>query len=235
MKALGFPELERRPDTHPKTTDASAASVPTKVRRTIVSEFRQLKVTARERSGKGVARKLRAQGLAPAVVYGQKKPHRSITVSPQELRKAMDPELKRNTLFSLEIEGKDPESVLCMLSDVQFNSVRDDILHVDFLRVSADEEVQVQVPVAYHGRPVGVAMGGKLRTFRRVVKVAAKPADIPKVVNIDISGLEGGASLRFGDLTIENARILEAPQTVAAQVEMPRQNRQAKGDEEKGK
>lgn len=198
-----------------------------------MSEFGQLNVDARPRSGKGVARKLRAQGLAPAVVYGQKKPHRAISFSPRELRKAMDPELKANTLFTLNIAGDDAETTLCMLSDVQFDPVRNDILHVDFLRVSADEEVQVSVPVAYHGRPVGVAMGGKLRTFRRVVKVAAKPADIPKVVNIDISGLEGGASLRFSDLTIEKARILEAPQTVAAQVEMPRQNRQAKADEDK--
>lgn len=196
-----------------------------------MSEYGQLKATARERSGKGVARKLRAQGLTPAVVYGQKQPHRNITISPNDMRKAMDPARKGNTLFTLDIEGSEPEKVLCMLTDVQFDPVRDDILHVDFLRVSADQEVQVQVPVAYHGRPVGVAMGGKLRTFRRVVKVASKPGEIPEIVNIDISGLEGGASLRFGDLSIENARILEAPQTVAAQVEMPRQNRQAKAEE----
>lgn len=196
-------------------------------------EIGKLKATARERSGKGVARKLRAQGLIPAVIYGQKKEHRSITVSPRELRSAMDPLRKINTLFTLDVEGDNAETIHCMLTDIQFDSVRGDILHVDFLRVSAEEEVHVSVPVAYHGRPVGVAMGGKLRTFRREVKVAAKPADIPTVVDLDISGLEGGASLRFGDLTIEKARILEAPQTVAAQVEMPRQNRQAKAEEAK--
>lgn len=198
-----------------------------------MSEYGHLNASARPRSGKGIARKLRAQGLAPAVVYGQKKEHRAITISPSELRKAMDPARRINTLFTLKIEGDEPETTLCMLTDIQFDSVRDDIMHVDFLRVSAEEEVHVSVPVAYHGRPVGVAMGGKLRTFRRVVKVAAKPSQIPEIVDIDISGLEGGASLRFGDLSVENARILEAPQTVAAQVEMPRQNRNAKAEEGK--
>lgn len=198
-----------------------------------MSEYGQLNASARPRSGKGIARKLRAQGLAPAVIYGQKKEHRAITISPSELRKAMDPARRINTLFTLKIEGDEPETTLCMLTDIQFDAVRDDIMHVDFLRVSAEEEVHVSVPVAYHGRPVGVAMGGKLRTFRRVVKVAAKPSQIPEIVNIDISGLEGGASLRFGDLEVENARILEAPQTVAAQVEMPRQNRNAKAEEGK--
>lgn len=200
-----------------------------------MSEERQLTAILRTRSGKGVARKLRAIGKIPAVLYGQGKEHKSITIDPQDLRRAMDPKRKINTLFTLDIatdEGQANEKALCMLTDIQFDPVRDRMLHVDFLRVDGNEEVTAVVPVEYNGRPVGVAMGGKLRTFRRVVKVASKPEHIPEIVAIDISGLEGGVSLRFGDLKIENARILESPQTVAAIVEMPRQARQKDEDKE---
>ena len=202
-----------------------------------MSKYGQIKAQARNESGKGIARKLRADGKIPAVIYGQGKGHKSLAIDPVELRRAMDPRRRINTLFDLEIEGEgdEKEQVLCMLTDVQHDHVRDDILHVDFLRVSKDDEVTVVVPVKYLGRPIGVAMGGKLRTFRRVVKVASKPGLIPEIVNIDISKLDGGASLRFGDLTIENARILEAPQTVAALVEMPRQAKVKEDDKKKAK
>lgn len=188
----------------------------------------QLSASVRNAHGKGVARKLRAQGKIPGIVYGRGKDNVMLALDPGELRKAMDPARKLNTFFQLAVEGSDAES--CIIADYQMDPVRDEFLHVDFLRVDPEVEVFVKIPVRYTGRSVGVVAGGKLKTTRREVRIAAKPGSIPVEMLVDVTPLQGGEKLRFADIPLQNARLLENPEIVVALVEAPKT---AAGDDDK--
>ncbi len=194
-----------------------------------MSQIGQITLTVRTNVGKNASNRIRSSGLIPAIVYGRGAQQVSVTVDPALLRKAMDPARKLNTVFEAIIvaDGKELSRERCMIVDVQFNPIRDDMRHVDFLRVDDSAEVTVTIPVNYTGRPIGVVAGGKLRTFRRSVKVSATPSALPAALDLDISGLDGGQSLRFRDVVVPGARVLEAPQTVAALVEIPRAEKAA--------
>jgi large subunit ribosomal protein L25 len=187
------------------------------------TEFGKLTAKVRQASGKGVARKLRAQGLIPGVIYGKGKGNLMLTLSPRELRRAMDPERKLNTFFTVTIEGDSDATVeQCVLTDYQADPIRDEFLHVDFLRVDPDSEVVTKIPVEYIGRAVGVVAGGKLRTYQRTARVAAKPGEIPVKLTVDVSPLQAGQTLRMRDLSLANARLLDHPNVVVAHVDPPR-------------
>lgn len=179
----------------------------------------QLKAAVRNAHGKGVARKLRAQGQIPGIVYGRGKDNLMLSLDPAELRKAMDPARKLNTFFQLDVANTTEP---CIIADYQMDPIRDEFLHVDFLRVDPEAEVFVKIPVRYTGRAVGVVAGGKLKTTRREVRIAAKPGEIPVEMLVDVTPLNGGDKLRFGDIALTNARLLENPDIVVALVEAPK-------------
>ncbi|PRP91757.1 General stress protein CTC [Enhygromyxa salina] len=192
------------------------------------TDFGKLTAKIRHATGKGGARKLRAQGLIPGVIYGKGQGNLMLTLSPRELRRAMDPQRKLNTFFTVTIEGEGESSVeQCVLTDYQADPIRDEFLHVDFLRVDPDSEVVTKIPVEYSGRAAGVVAGGKLRTYQRTTRVAAKPGQVPIKLSVDVSPLQAGETLRMKDLSIENARLLDHPNVVVAHVDPPR----AKTDE----
>lgn len=191
---------------------------------TNMSEYGNLSAKVRTRHGKGVARQLRQRGLIPAVMYGQGGDNLSLTIDPHLFHKATDPARNFNTLFHLDISGDDGTSqvVPCMVVDVQRDTVRDRVMHVDFLRVDPEVEVQRQLPVRYHGRAAGVMKGGKLKTFRRFVQVSAKPAELPEELAIDLAPLDAGETLRIKDVSLPNTTFLEKPEAQLAFIEMPK-------------
>jgi large subunit ribosomal protein L25 len=188
-------------------------------------ETGKLTVQLRVKQGKGVARKLRAAGRIPGVVYGGGGDNLTISLDPLAMRKAMDPERRLNTFWTLDVvdaDGNSKGQATCVLADFQLAPLRDQFLHVDFLRVSADAPVTVKIPVEYTGRAKGSVLGGKLRTLRRSVRVAAKPTEIPVKLVVDVTPIGLGESLRLSDLSIPNAEILDQADTVMALVEAPR-------------
>jgi large subunit ribosomal protein L25 len=185
--------------------------------------FGKLNAKIRQSAGKGAARKLRTQGLIPGVIYGKGEGNVMLSLSPRELRRAMDPQRRLNTFFTVTIQSDDgPVVEQCVLTDYQADPIRDEFLHVDFLRVDPDSEVVTKIPVEYVGRSVGVVAGGKLRTYQRTTRVAAKPANIPIKLTVDISALQAGETLRMRDLSLANARLLDHPNVVVAHVDPPR-------------
>ena len=199
-------------------------------------EIGNLNAQVRARSGKGVARKLREAGRIPAVVYGQGGDNLKVSINPLELRAHMDPERKLNTFWNIDVQddGKSTGSEKCIIVDYQLDALRDQFLHVDFMRVNENEEVTVKIPVEYHGKAKGTVIGGKLRTLRRTVKIAAKPSQIPVKLSIDVSPIDSGESLRLKELSLENARLLDHPEMVMALVEAPRGKKEdAKAEEKK--
>lgn len=196
----------------------------------------ELRVEVRSTSGKGVSRKLRVKGRTPAVLYGRGGENVLLTLEPSLFRKAMDPQRKLNTFFHLTVvDGSSEKVEPAVISDVQVDPVSDAILHIDFLRVDPELEVRVTVPVAYVGRSVGVAAGGKMKTTRREVVVAAKPADVPVSVEVDITPIDGGQQLRVRDLVTPGYRILEKPETILVSVEAAKKKVEAAPAPAKGK
>ncbi len=187
------------------------------------STFGKLNAQVRKGSGKGVSRKLRADGKLPAVMYGKGKDNLLLTVDARDLRHALDPERKLNTFFSVTVQGEQGESVeQCVIADYHADPIRDQFLHIDFLRVDPESEIVTRIPVEYIGRAVGVALGGKLRTHQRTVRIAVKPGDIPVKLTIDVTPLESGQIMRMHELSIPKVRLLENPNVVVAHVEPPR-------------
>jgi large subunit ribosomal protein L25 len=161
-----------------------------------------------------------------------------LAVDPQSLRKALDPELGYNTLFELTIkeDGKPDVEEICMVADRQIDTRRDELLHIDFLRVDPDTEIERMVPVEYVGRAAGVLEGGILQRHVRAVRVAAKPRDLPRALVVDVTSLNTNESLRVADVSLESGRMLEDPGLALAHVAPPKAEEEeaAPAEEEAG-
>jgi len=160
-------------------------------------EVGKLTVTLRDRSGKGGARRLRAEGKVPGVCYGASVDGRidplPITVDVKQLRGALDPVRKRNTVISLTIEGgATSRSLHALVKDFQVDAVRHDVTHVDLLAIDPNKEVRAEVPLEFNGKPKGAIDGGQVRIVLRSLTVRAKPSDIPVKLAVDVSPLEIG-------------------------------------------
>jgi large subunit ribosomal protein L25 len=198
-----------------------------------MSEYGNITATVRTGRGKSAARQLRMAGLVPAVMYGRGGDNLSLTLDPHLLGKATDPAKLYNTLFhlSVEQEGEPTVVVPCLIADIQKDSVRSEVQHVDFMRVDVEQPVERKIPVRYFGRAAGVMVGGRLKTMRHMLMVSAKPAELPVELAIDLAPLEAGAYLRISDMSLPGATFLEDPHTPLAMIELPKAARE---DEEEG-
>jgi large subunit ribosomal protein L25 len=160
-----------------------------------------LEAKSREGSGKGFARRLRGQGLVPAVVYGRHlEAPVHIAVDPVAIKKAIATPHKFNTLITLKVEKRGDQQVL--LKDYQVDPVTREVLHADFIGVRQDEPVKVQVPLVLTGKPVGVAEGGILSQSRRALEVYALPKAIPEKIEVDVSHLKIAQVLHINDVKL---------------------------------
>ncbi|MBK8264596.1 MAG: 50S ribosomal protein L25 [Nannocystis sp.] len=184
-------------------------------------ESRKINVHVRTAAGKGAARTLRSAGKIPAVLYGRGGERLTLMVDRKELEKSIDPTRQWNTWFSVHVheEGKGERVESCLVVDRQVHPIRRSLTHVDFMRVDPALEIEAVVPVEYTGRSVGVQAGGKLKTFRRSLKIAAVPANIPVKVTVDVTALDGNQTLRMEDLALDGFRLRERPSDPLAFVE----------------
>lgn len=158
-----------------------------------------LKATLRNSAGKGTARKLRASGQVPAVLYGHGEKPRPLAVNAHELGLLIAAVNVENTLVCLDIEGEGLQDVL--LREVQMHAYKPEALHVDFFHVHAGEKLHVKIPVRLTGTPVGVHTdGGVLDHVLYDLEVECLPGNIPDGVEIDVSNLALGESVRVGDI-----------------------------------
>jgi large subunit ribosomal protein L25 len=186
-------------------------------------DFAKVSVEIRSQSGKGPARRSRAGGKLPAVLYGHKLDPLSLVLDPVELMHALDKERKRNTIFTLEVKGDSKsESVMAMLRDVQIDPISRRPVHVDFIRVSMDEEIKVTVPLVLTGIPVGVTNGGNLHLTHHALPIAAKPDAIPTKLELDVTVLDIGDALHASDLKLPpGVRTTLDPKEAVASVVAP--------------
>ncbi|MBX3251198.1 MAG: 50S ribosomal protein L25 [Myxococcales bacterium] len=158
-----------------------------------------LQAEVRAERGKGPARRLRAQGKIPAVVYGPGAEPTPLTVDPKDVEKHLRGAFGRNTLFSLAFEGKEE---LAVVRDVTVEPATRELLHVDFYRVSLDRDVEVQVPIRTTGRALGQVKGGAVNVARRTVSVRCRPNLVPAEIVIDVTEVDLNGTVQVKDLSL---------------------------------
>jgi len=149
-------------------------------------------------TGKGNARKLRASGRLPAVLYGVQEEAVSLSVVPQELTEIFRESRNRNTVVQLEIDGK---TVPALVREAQRHPVSRQLLHVDFQQVGK-EPVFVMVPVVTTGKPAGTVFGGRLRVIRRELRVRCAYDKIPTHFEVDVSGMNVGDMVLASEISV---------------------------------
>ena len=167
-----------------------------------------LSANSRNESGKGFARKLRAEGLLPAVIYRAGQPATSISIDPAALENAFQKTKNRNTLVELGVDGT---SYTCLVKDTQRDPISANLLHVDFFEVDDNEDVLVVVPVTTAGKAPGVVAGGQLRLIKRDLKVRCKPGSIPESVPVDVNELNIGDFVRVSGIQAPDGTEIVAP------------------------
>ncbi|MGO7673357.1 50S ribosomal protein L25/general stress protein Ctc [Rhizobium ruizarguesonis] len=164
-------------------------------------ETYELKAEARERVGKGSARELRRNGLIPAVIYGDKQAPIAIALNTNEVTKRIHAGGFMTTVATIEVDGKKHK---VLPKDYQLDPVRDFTLHVDFLRVSGNTQVTVEIPVHFinEEKSPGLKVGGVLNIVRHEVEVHCPADAIPEFFNIDLSGKKIGDSIHISEVTV---------------------------------
>ena len=163
----------------------------------------EVTLVATPRTSKGGSRaagRLRAADLIPAVVYGRGSEARPLTVARRDLRQVLTGDAGMNAVINLDVEG---DTLLAIVRDVQRDPVRNNVTHVDFILVSRDEAVSVEVPIVLEGEATEVLRhDGTVDQQMFTLTVQAKPGSIPNELSLDISGLDVGDTLRVSDLSL---------------------------------
>ena len=161
----------------------------------------QMQVLTRNGVGKGVARKLRANNLIPAIIYGKGEEPCSISVEPKALQAAIATKAGWNTLITLKGEGSFDGKVV-ILKDLQKNPIKRSLLHADFETVNMNKALHVMVPVHVSGTSVGEKEGGTLQIIRHELECHCLPKDIPEAITVDVAAMKIGDVLHIKDIVL---------------------------------
>jgi large subunit ribosomal protein L25 len=184
----------------------------------------RIKLQVREREGRGSsdARRLRKAGFIPGVLYGKGKSSYAICVPERELRRVLTGQGGLHAILDVVVEGQQSTHA-SILKDYQQDPIRGHISHIDLHEVRLDQPIQSSVTVQLMGEPAGVKEGGVLSQVQREINVEALPMEIPEHIDLDVSGMNIGDTLRLADLApIEGVTYLDNPdETVLATVGLP--------------
>ncbi len=181
-------------------------------------------VPARPRSevGKGANRRLRRSGWIPAVVYGGPDGARPLALSPGRVRDIVRSARGVNTIFDLAVEGEDASQQV-MIHDFQLHPLDHSVLHADLMRVDPERTSDWRVPVHLEGESPGVKRGGHLDFIARAIQVTCRPHDIPAELQVDISSLDYGDTVRAGGISLpDGVALASSPELVILHVKAPK-------------
>lgn len=168
-----------------------------------------IKADKRNSTGKGVARKLRAAGRIPAILYGTNVEPVSITISARDWEN-ITRHMKRNIIFDMEIqEGAAIDKRPVMVKEIQRDGLGTNIMHIDFFQVSMEQTVEVEVPIHLTGKSKGEVLGGIVDVHLRSIKVECLPNQIPEQIVFDITELDIGDSVHISDISLPGVKLVE--------------------------
>jgi large subunit ribosomal protein L25 len=214
-------------------------------------EATELKASIRKESGKGPARRFRKEGLIPAVFYGRGEEAILLSVNAADLLKIIKVK-KENIFIKLLIDGEKRLEKLSLIKELQIEPVSRRFYHADFYEIRMDQKLTIDVPLHFVGAPIGIQNGGELQHLKRELKVSCLPSVLPEFIDIDVSGLDIGNSIKVQDIIVpEGIEVLDpgdvgvamvafvrvsAPQTEAVEGEAaaPDEGKEAEKEETKG-
>ncbi len=189
-----------------------------------------LTLEARRRvgTGKGAGRRIRSNGLAPAVLYGHGGEAVNLAVDPRDVKRILATEHGMNSTFTLSVNGGETVAV-AKIADLQKHPVKRSLVHVDLLRLDPERALEVKVPLNLSGVGPAQKMGARIRHVTREIRVRCKPALIPAAITVDTSTLEPATSVKLADVKVapglelvysHNALVVEAgPVVIVAKTE----------------
>ena len=188
-----------------------------------------LKAEARQGTGKAATKKVRKNGLVPAVVYGGNS-------EPVHVQLDYNPAYKLFTskftqIVNVDVDGTSHSTIV---KDAQFHPVTDRLLHIDLYRIDEETPTEVLLPIKIEGRSPGVLAGGRLMVVSRKLKVRGIVSQLPDELPISIDGLELGQTIQVKDINIEGVEITSPTSQAIAAVEIPRALRSAAAQGEEG-
>ena len=176
-----------------------------------MSDTISLTAELREDVGKGASRRLRRLGnKVPAIIYGAEEVPQNLTLAVNELTKAMQQEAFYSQILDIVVNGTAQQAVV---RDLQRNPSSGKVLHIDFLRISADKEIQVSVPLHFVNEEncVGVKIGGGAITHNLTeVEISCLPASLPEFIEVDMEEIDTGTSVHLSDLVLPEGVVIVA-------------------------
>lgn len=162
----------------------------------------KLKVEQRDATGRSAAKKLKARGIVPAVIYGAKHKPQPLQVAARDINAMFSHASGENILVELEIPGEKANR-MALVQEVQHSPVGGDILHIDFHAISMDEKIHAEVPLEPMGIANGVKnFGGLLEQSLRALPIECLPADLPDRITVDVSALNIGDAIHVRDIQL---------------------------------
>jgi len=161
---------------------------------------------------------LRNEGRVPGVLYGSRMEPIPIDVTRLEINPLVF--TAKTNLISLKLDGH--EEYECVIKDVQFDPVSDEVLHFDLIGLTRGEKIQLEVPIKLLGNAVGVKEGGLLQESMHKLSIECLPKDIPQSLELEVTELNIGDSIHVSDLNFENITILNPENTIVVSVVLPK-------------
>ncbi|MHC4711828.1 MAG: 50S ribosomal protein L25 [Planctomycetota bacterium] len=180
-------------------------------------DYPVIEARPRDERGSRSMRRLRGEGLVPAVIYGANCDNQPLSVDAETLRGIIE---QRARMVEVRIGSKSRPAVI---KDIQFDHLDSEIQHVDFETINLEETMQIEVPIETHGTPRGVKNGGTMEVVHKRITVECKPADIPREITVEVADLEIGADVAVADLEIpDRVKVLDDPAQTVITVHAPR-------------
>jgi large subunit ribosomal protein L25 len=176
----------------------------------------------RDARGKNEARRLRAKGSMPAVVYGGSEGATAVAISPKELSRILHSKTGHNTIFNLNLPGDTVGNTATpvMIVDWQFDPIKDSLLHADLKRIDLSKRIVVKIPVVTHGDPKGVKLqGGIHEIVTREIEIECLPDEIPEQFDVNVAELMIGQTIRVAEIPLSGSmKLLSSSDAVVSHV-----------------
>lgn len=189
----------------------------------------EIKGTERKDLGKKATKELRTSGQVPCVLYGGEEVFHFSAESKEFRNLVYSPNIY---VVNLTVDGKKFQAIM---QEIDFHSVSDEIMHIDFLQVFDDKKIKMAIPVKLTGLAKGVQEGGKMMLKQRKLNVLGLAKYLPDTLDIDVTEMTLGKSKKIEDLNFENIELLDAKNSVVCTVRLTRSAMSAKGQQDKGK
>jgi len=191
----------------------------------------KIKVEKREIFGKNASRRLRREGMIPAILYGSGSSNVPLTLKKQDVFMILKSDTGENTVFQVSFDSEIRD---VMIKELQRDPVTDEILHADFVHIAMDKAIRVSVPLVSVGEAVGVKTeGGFVDFITRELEVECLPKNIPEHIEMDISGLHLRHSLKAEDITLpEGVKLITSSDTILVLIEAPLKEEEIEVEEE---